>query len=120
MIARDNEKSRGCACAEVHRVGAPLGSGIEVNDGKTSTQDSTLHRAARSGTGVTYEEIARAAGVSTATVSRVLSGSAPVSDRRRRLVLETAERMAYRPSRPARALRRQQADMVGLVVADVE
>jgi DNA-binding LacI/PurR family transcriptional regulator len=69
---------------------------------------------------MTYEEIARAADVSTATVSRVLAGTGRVSDERRQRVLEVVEALSYRGSRPARALRRQRADTIGLIVSDAE
>lgn len=69
---------------------------------------------------MTYEDIARLAHVSTATVSRVLTGSGQVSDERRQLVLEATEQLSYRTSRAARTLRRQRADTIGLIVSDVE
>lgn len=69
---------------------------------------------------MTYEDIARAAQVSTATVCRVLSGTGRVSDERRQRVLHAAEKLSYRGSRPARTLRRQRADTIGLIVSDVE
>lgn len=68
----------------------------------------------------TYQDIARAARVSTATVSRVLAGSGQVSDERRERVLAVADGMSYRPTKAARTLRRQQADTLGLIVSDVE
>jgi LacI family transcriptional regulator len=49
---------------------------------------------------VTMKQIARAQGVSIATVSRVISGSGDaVSEDVRRSILETAERLGYRPRR---------------------
>lgn len=69
---------------------------------------------------MTYEEIARLAGVSTATVSRVLVGTGRVSDARRDRVLAAVEQMEYRSNRAARALRRNRADTIGLIVSDVE
>jgi DNA-binding LacI/PurR family transcriptional regulator len=69
----------------------------------------------------TYEDIARAAGVSTATVSRVLSGNgSPVSAARAEQVRRAAAALGYRSNRAARTLRRRQADAVGLVFSDVE
>jgi len=69
---------------------------------------------------MTYEDIARAAGVSTATVSRVLTGSGAVSAARAKRVMDAVEQLSYRSSRPARTLRRQRADTIGLIVSDVE
>lgn len=69
---------------------------------------------------VTYQEIARHAGVSTATVSRVLTGRdfvrAELADR----VRASAAQLGYRPNKAARALRTQRADAIGLLVSDVE
>ncbi|MFC0531385.1 LacI family DNA-binding transcriptional regulator [Phytohabitans kaempferiae] len=70
---------------------------------------------------VTYRDIARAAGVSTATVSRVLSGAGGfVRPELVEHVRETAQELGYRSHRAARALRRQRSDAIGLVVSDVE
>lgn len=65
-------------------------------------------------------EVALRADVSLATVSRVLSGSTSVRDASRRRVLAVVEEMGYRPNRLARNLRRQQVDMIGVVVSDIE
>jgi LacI family transcriptional regulator len=69
---------------------------------------------------ITYADIARHAGVSTASVSRALANekgvSAEVADR----VRESAAALGYRGNRAARALRLQRADAIGLLVPDVE
>jgi DNA-binding LacI/PurR family transcriptional regulator len=64
--------------------------------------------------------VAELAGVSPATVSRVLNGSAVVDDAKRLKVLTTIDELGYRPNRVARNLRRQQAQMIGLVISDIE
>ena len=69
---------------------------------------------------VSIREVARRAAVSPATVSRVLNGSASVQESSRRLVLDAVADLQYRPNRLARNLRRQQADMIGVVVSDIE
>ncbi|HZD02380.1 MAG TPA: LacI family DNA-binding transcriptional regulator [Actinomycetes bacterium] len=51
----------------------------------------------------TIFEVAEAAGVSITTISHVYSGNRPISERTRRHVLETAERLNYHPHRNARA-----------------
>lgn len=68
----------------------------------------------------TYQDIAHHAGVSTATVSRVLSGVGFVSDAVAERVRESASALGYRSNRAARALRTQRADAIGLVISDVE
>lgn len=68
----------------------------------------------------TMQDVARAAGVSQATVSLVLNGVAGVrvSDQTRARVVEEAERLGYRRSARVRADTRQAAS-VGLVIDDV-
>ncbi|MFC4909295.1 LacI family DNA-binding transcriptional regulator [Actinomadura gamaensis] len=66
---------------------------------------------------VTLEEVARRAGVSLATASRVLNGSTRrVGDALRERVERAAADLGYRPDVTAQALARGSADVVGLVV----
>lgn len=65
-------------------------------------------------------EVAKHAGVSPATVSRVLNGTASVTETKRKLVMETITKLGYRPNRLAANLRRQQVQMIGVVVSDIE
>ena len=58
-------------------------------------------------------DVARAAGVSPATVSRVLNGTGTVAPERAAAVRRAARELGYTPSGPARALRQQQARRVG-------
>lgn len=67
----------------------------------------------------TIEDVARVAGVSTATASRVLARSAPVSEPLQKRVLAAAETLGYRVNRAARALRRDRTSTVGMVVPDL-
>lgn len=69
---------------------------------------------------VRITEVAARADVSSATVSRVLNGVATVRPAHRQRVLKAAEELGYRPNRIASNLRRQQADMIGVVVSDIE
>ncbi len=66
------------------------------------------------------KDIAQAAGVSTATVSRVLSGKSNVRPELRRKVLAVAERLNYTPNRAARSLRSRRSSFIGLIVADIQ
>jgi len=69
---------------------------------------------------VTIHSVARKAGVSTATVSRVLKGSAPVSESTREKVIAAARELSYSPPerpRPAVTTRR---DAYGMVLEDLE
>ena len=76
--------------------------------------------AANGGPPVSIREVARVAKVSPATVSRVLNGAPTVREDYRRRVLHAVSEMDYRPNRLARNLRRQQAEMIGVVVSDIE
>jgi LacI family transcriptional regulator len=75
-------------------------------------------KAARSGD-LTSWDIAREAGVSQATVSRVLNGYSYVADGTRRRVMEVIDRHGYSPSGVARGLVTRRTRLVGLVIADV-
>ncbi|MFC4018416.1 LacI family DNA-binding transcriptional regulator [Micromonospora sp. GCM10011542] len=64
---------------------------------------------------VTVREIARLAGVSVATVSRVSNGTGQVSEEMRRRVLEAIEEHGYRPDHLGRALAAGRHGALGLV-----
>src|SRR3954467_2140620 len=65
------------------------------------------------------KEVAEAAGVSTATVSRVFSNKPHVRAAVRERVMAAVEQLAYRPNRTARTLRSQQSNTIGLIVSDI-
>lgn len=67
----------------------------------------------------TIYEVAALAGVSPATVSRVLNG-APVSQPYVDKVRQAAEALHYKPNRTARTLRRRSAEVIALIIPDVE
>lgn len=66
------------------------------------------------------QDVARAAGVSTATVSRVLNGRPDVNPELAARVTATVQELGYRPNGVARTLRRRVASVWGLIVSDVE
>lgn len=68
---------------------------------------------------VTIREVADDAGVSTATVSRALSGVQTVDPVLAERVRRSAESLGYRANRVARALRRQSTQTIGVVVPDI-
>lgn len=68
---------------------------------------------------VTMADVAREAGVSAMTVSRVINDKGDVSEATRRRVLRVIERLGYRPSGIARGLATQRTGTFGLVVPDV-
>ena len=58
---------------------------------------------------VTIADVARAAGVSVATVSRVMNGSASVAEPTVQVVQSAIERLNYVPNQQARNLRRHES-----------
>lgn len=60
-------------------------------------------------------DVAEAAGVSVPTVSRVLTGSTPVSERTRTRVNAAIRELGYRPNEAARALVRGRHSIVGVI-----
>lgn len=73
----------------------------------------------RTSTGrVTLDDVARAAGVSRATVSRVVNGSKPVNDEAARAVRRALDELDYVPNLMARSLMTQRTDMVALVAGE--
>lgn len=70
-------------------------------------------------TAVTQHTVARRAGVSTATVSRVLRGSASASESTRARVVIAARELGYSAPVPSRAAVVTRRDAYGLVLADL-
>jgi LacI family transcriptional regulator len=67
----------------------------------------------------TIVDVARAAGVSTATVSRVLNNHPQVDPRLTATVLQVIKELGYRPSRVARTLRTRRNRVWALIISDV-
>ncbi len=68
---------------------------------------------------VKLEDVAREAGVSIATVSRVLNNH-PVKEATRLLVEETIARMDYRPNLTARGLIKGTSNRIGVIISNME
>lgn len=69
--------------------------------------------------GPTLADVARRAGVSTATVSYVLNDRPGVSADRRVAVLEAARELGFRPNLMAKALRRGRTQVFGLLLGEL-
>ena len=67
---------------------------------------------------VTVYDIARQAGVSTATVSRVLHGSSLVRPETRQRVVDVIERLGFVPNGSAQGLSMRRKDIIGLVALE--
>ena len=69
---------------------------------------------------LTIHDVAKLAGVSVGTVSRVLNGFDNVLPETKMRVQEAIDRLGYTPNVVARSLRQQQSRTIGLVVPDFE
>lgn len=67
----------------------------------------------------TIKDVAKLAGVSVATVSRVINNSPKASENSRLAVFSAMEELQYHPNANARALAQQSTETIGLVVGDV-
>ena len=70
------------------------------------------------GSPVTLYDVARLAGVSTATVSRVVHGLDRVRDSTRSRVLEVIDQLGYVPDGAAQSLSRRRKNVIGLVCVE--
>jgi len=68
---------------------------------------------------VTIKDIARALGLSTSTVSRALRGSYEISPETKKLVLEYAEKINYRPNPIALSLKERRSRSIGVIVCEI-
>ncbi len=71
------------------------------------------------GNKLTVYDIAREAGVSAATVSRVLTGNVPVSEKTRQLVMDIVNKYDFKPSSVARSLKDRRSKTIGFIVPDI-
>src|SRR5579863_2829868 len=74
----------------------------------------------RGGSVVTLYDVARLAGVSTATVSRVVHGQDRVRETTRAKVQRVIEQLGYVPDSAAQSLSRRRKDVIGLVTVERE
>jgi LacI family transcriptional regulator len=68
---------------------------------------------------VTIRDVARVAGYSVATVSRVLNASGPVADETRRRVREAATSLRFSPNVAARSLSTSRTHTIGVLLPDL-
>ncbi|GLG02822.1 LacI family transcriptional regulator [Alicyclobacillus hesperidum subsp. aegles] len=68
---------------------------------------------------MSLQEVARVAGVSIATVSRVINGNYFVTDETKQRVLEAIQKLNYRPNGVAKSLRGARTKTIGLIVPDI-
>lgn len=68
---------------------------------------------------VTIRDVAREAGVSTATVSHALTGYPEISPKTKQKVLETARRLGYQPNINGRNLASKKSNRIALIIPDL-
>lgn len=68
---------------------------------------------------ITIKDVAREAGVSIATVSRVFNNAGPVDEETRRRVRQVARQLKYVPSALGRSLSTKRTDAIGLLLPDL-
>ena len=66
------------------------------------------------------KDVAKLAGVSISTVSRVVNNSAGVAQKKKESVMRAMSELDYKPNSFAKALVSQKSDTIGLVVGDLE
>lgn len=67
----------------------------------------------------TIKDVAKVAGVSISTVSRVVNESKPVSPEVKKKVLKAIEELGYRPNEVARTLVTKKSFIIGVIVTDI-
>jgi len=68
----------------------------------------------------TIKDIAKACGVSTATVSRAYDKNAVIKEKTREYILKTANEMGYFPNIVARGLKTSKSQIVGIIIPSVQ
>ncbi|MEC9489687.1 MAG: LacI family DNA-binding transcriptional regulator [Halanaerobiales bacterium] len=70
--------------------------------------------------GVTIKDVAKKAGVSIASVSRVINDSKPVAPETKDKILKVIEETGYKPNAMARGLKKNESGLIGLVTPDMQ
>jgi DNA-binding LacI/PurR family transcriptional regulator len=96
-------------------VTAGSAAGAHVQDA-----DSSRLRISKEQRKPVIADVAKLAGVSVPTVSRVLTGNIPVSEERRQRVLAAIEELQFRPSSLARSLRSGERKMIAILAGSTE
>jgi len=84
--------------------------------GVTAFMKALTHRGQ---SGATIYDVAKAAGVSIATVSRAVSGSGLVAEGTRQRILDTVRALGYEPNAIARSLVTRATQTIGLLLPDI-
>ena len=68
---------------------------------------------------VTIQDVAKTAGVSVSTVSRVLNGKVDVAEETQKRIKSVIEELGYTSSLAARSMRNQKSNLIGLIMPDI-
>lgn len=79
-----------------------------------------IKRGGKGKTNATIVDVAREAGVSAKTVSRVINGNDYVSEETRQRIESAIKALGYRPNRTAQSLRAQRSKIIGIIVSDIQ
>lgn len=90
----------------------PIGTVVKTSGSGRKGAEKSVRR---KGDAVTIHEVARAAGVSPMTVSRVMNGNSNVREATRELVMRAVKELNYTPNPAARLLAAAQGTRIGLV-----
>jgi LacI family transcriptional regulator len=91
-----------------------------IVNGRATRSGDNVSKGPTNGSSPTIPDVARLAGVSTATAARALGGYGAVSEASREAVLAAAEELGYRRNELARAMITGRTNTIGLVIADIE
>lgn len=69
---------------------------------------------------ISIREVAKLAGVSPSTVSRVMNGTANVNDEKRQKVERVIKETGFKPNEAARTLYKKSAHVIGIIVPNIE
>src|SRR5688572_2182020 len=78
-----------------------------------------MEQRVNNGVKITIADVAREAGVSSQTVSRVINNKGEIRAETRSTVMAVIERLGYRPSSIARSLATNRTFTIGLLVPDI-
>lgn len=69
---------------------------------------------------ISIRDVAKMAGVSPATVSRVMNGTAKVDEAKRQRVLQVIEETGFKPNEAARTLYKKSANTIGVILPNIQ
>ncbi len=68
---------------------------------------------------ITMKQVAQRAGVSIATVSHVLNGTKPVSEKLKQTVYQAVKELQYTPNYWAQSIRKQSGNILGIIIPEI-